>query len=408
MCRGPGGGGLRRTDELRRRAAGHRDFGPCDRRAHGQPGVALRARAPGDHGQQILLLGRQPLQDLARPWPENTLPQRLRLRHEMPRVPLAERTHGGRVGALQEQALAHFADGLEHGNARPERRFGGAEKGLVAKGLDGVHGQGGVGKRREVDHGLGRVEEEPAVEHRGLLEGASLPVRQQPTGPLERADQRLASLGAGTRGDVEQVQAAVEVGDDPLERQVAQARGGEFQRERDALEPGADLRDRRRIRRPQRECRVGFARAVDEQAHRVDPLQLLQRRRPRRARAPSSRRRRERTHRKLAFPRNVKQRSRGHEQARFPRPPRPQAHRGRRGRDRALQPVEDEKQASVFEPGACRVRDIAAGQRRAQTCAVACDVRRVRASERSTSHAAKSGEAVRRVQGVRPPMPPAR
>ena len=84
----------------------------------------------------------------------------------------------------------------------------------------------------------------------------------------------------------------LEAREDLLRRQQLDARGRELDRERDALEPAADLRDRLEVLVGELEARLGLLRALDEELHRGRVGGGRARPRARRAAAPRTRARR--------------------------------------------------------------------------------------------------------------------
>ncbi len=83
--------------------------------------------------------------------------------------------------------------------------------------------------------------------------------------PFQRRAQRLVSAQHDARTDREHVEALVETRAQAFDAEQRQARGGEFDGERNAVQPPADLDDRRCIRRRQREIRIDSLRACDKE-----------------------------------------------------------------------------------------------------------------------------------------------
>ena len=127
----------------------------------------------------------------------------------------------------------------------------------------------GIGARDD----LGRVEREATGEHRKTREQASLGIGQQLVAPVDRRAERLLARDSGARTTGEEPEAVIEAVEDLLRAQHASARGRELDRERDAVEPVADPRDRRGRRVVEVEVRPDLAGALDEELHRLVLLQ---------------------------------------------------------------------------------------------------------------------------------------
>ena len=103
----------------------------------------------------------------------------------------------------------------------------------------------------------------------------SLRLGQQVKAPVDGCPQRLL---AGQRRPVaagQQPKAVVQAGGDLLDRQHVHPRRGQFNRQRDAVEPVADLGHGRRLLVGQTERPEGSLRSLDEQPHRRVLHQLL-------------------------------------------------------------------------------------------------------------------------------------
>ena len=129
--------------------------------------------------------------------------------------------------------------------ARLIDRHPGAQQALVDEHLDGIDDRRRVGPRREVEHGLGRIEREAALEHRALGERRLLPRQQQVPRPVDRASERRLAIGGAARTG-EQGEAVGQPLDELRRRQHADARRRQLDRERQAVEQGDDARDDRR------------------------------------------------------------------------------------------------------------------------------------------------------------------
>ena len=90
---------------------------------------------------------------------------------------------------------------------------------------------------------------------------------EQVVAPGERRLHRLLPGRPAPRAAGQQPEGVSEPGGDLVDLEHAQPRGRELDRQRDAVQPGADLRHRRRVRRGQRELRVDRPGALDEEAH---------------------------------------------------------------------------------------------------------------------------------------------
>ena len=175
---------------------------------------------------------------------------------EVGRGPLRERDvelavpgpHG--VGLVRGgEALARvLPDGLEHAVAHTvrtaARTVGDDEQRPVGEALEEIQHReraDGLGARDD----LGRVEREATGEHRQPREQASLGIRQQLVAPVHRRAERLLARDRRARTTGQEPEAIIEPVEDLLRAQHAGARGRELDRERDAVEPVADRRDRR-------------------------------------------------------------------------------------------------------------------------------------------------------------------
>jgi hypothetical protein len=143
--------------------------------------------------------------------------------------------------------------------------------------------------------GLDGLQGAAAAEHREPAQQHALRRREQRVAPVERRAQRLLVRQRGLVAFGEEPHAVVQPRGDVVDRERAHARGGELDRERDALEPPADLAYGPGI--PGRDAESRFHRrgALDEEAHRFAGRDLVERVRAERIGNG------ERRHRKLRF-----------------------------------------------------------------------------------------------------------
>ena len=162
------------------------------------------------------------------------------------------------------------ADRLQHREAR------------LAVGLLLLAEQAVVDQRREAGQDaraaadrLGGLERAAADEDGEPREERLLVRPEQRVAPVDRRAQRLLARGQVARAAGEQVEALLEPGEQRLRREQLRARGRQLDRERQAVEPDADLGDRRRVRARDGEVGLDRLRALDEER---DRLVLRQRR----------------------------------------------------------------------------------------------------------------------------------
>jgi len=122
-------------------------------------------------------------------------------------------------------------------------------------------------------HGLGCVQVEAAGEHPQPSEQRLLLLGQQVVAPGDRVPQRAQALGQVGGAAGEQGQPVGQARQQRLGRQDLDPGGGQLDRQRQPVEPAADLRDRRRIVVGEAEGRVGGVRPLDEERHRGDGRQ---------------------------------------------------------------------------------------------------------------------------------------
>ena len=121
---------------------------------------------------------------------------------------------------------------------------------------------------RRRDH-LGRLHRKGSGEDAEATEHDLLVLVQPVVAPFHRRGEGLLAREDGAGAAREEMEAIVELEGDALGGHLATTSGGELQRERDAIEAMADLRDRRGVRIGDHERRAGAARAIDEQADRL-------------------------------------------------------------------------------------------------------------------------------------------
>ena len=116
---------------------------------------------------------------------------------------------------------------------------------------------------------LRRVEREAAEEHREPAQQHLLPLAEQPVAPFHRRAERAMPRQRGAAAAREQLECVVQPAGDLLRRQHAHARGGQLDRERDAVEATADLGHRVAVRLGERERGQRRVRPLDEQLDRL-------------------------------------------------------------------------------------------------------------------------------------------
>ncbi len=138
------------------------------------------------------------------------------------------------------------------------------------------HGHGfDVAERRR--DSLRSLHREDPGEDAEAAEHDLLALVQPVVAPFHRRGQRLLAGEDGAGASCEEMEAIVELEGDSLNGHLAATSRRQLQRERDAVEAMADLRDRRGVRIVDHERRAGAAGAVDEQP---DCLVLRERRAP--------------------------------------------------------------------------------------------------------------------------------
>ena len=142
------------------------------------------------------------------------------------------------VGACLEPAERELADGREH----PE-----------APACPAPHEQALVherGERLQIgrEHAFDIGEIERAGEDREALEEIALVVVEQCVAPVDRRGERPVPLGCVLRAGAEEIETRSEAREQILRREQLRARGRELDRERQAVEPCAQLSDLVRVR----------------------------------------------------------------------------------------------------------------------------------------------------------------
>ncbi len=185
------------------------------------------------------------------------------------------------VAGCFEELRGELADRLEHGEARLPGFLGAADQALVderGQALEDVDGR----PVARTGHGLGHVEVPAAPEDRQASKQPALGLVQEVAAPGDRAPQRPLAVGQVAGGRGQQAQLPLQALEDLLGREELHAGGRQLDRERHAVEPGADAGHGRRVLVGDVEVRANGDGAGDEEA---DGLVLLERRRVRVAQA---------------------------------------------------------------------------------------------------------------------------
>ena len=191
-------------------------------------------------------------------------PRLLGQRQEAPRVAVAYRL---RVGAGGELLQRELADRLEHDGARPGAVLLLADQALVDQRLQSL---------QHVDAQLVAAADRLDVlqlgaprEHREAREQAPPRLVEQIVAPRDRAPQRLLPVGEIARARLQQAEAALQPRQDRRGRQQLDARRGQLDRQRQPVQAGADLGDRRGVVVGDLESRLDRERPLDEQPDRL-------------------------------------------------------------------------------------------------------------------------------------------
>ena len=126
---------------------------------------------------------------------------------------------------------------------------------------------------------LGRVQLEPAGEHRQPRPQQPLGRAAQLIAPLDRGPQRLLPGRPGAAAPGQQAQPVAQPGVDLLRGQHRQPRRGQLDGQRQPLQPAADPGHRRHVRLGDREPRHHLRGPLGEQPHRREHPQLCRRQR---------------------------------------------------------------------------------------------------------------------------------
>ena len=108
------------------------------------------------------------------------------------------------------------------------------------------------------------------------IEDRAIAFVEQRIGPLDRGPQRLMPLDPATPSTGEEPEPFVEEPRDLGRAHAGNPRGGELDRQRDRVEPPADLHDLLRIRRVELQPGPRGRGAIHEQPHRLTPRNRLQ------------------------------------------------------------------------------------------------------------------------------------
>ena len=200
-----------------------------DRHRQAELGVAVRERSL-EHRPEVRQVGKDDLVVLAA----------LRLDMDVAGVGQGEVVRGvagedrERLVRRDESLDGELEDRHEHPEAAVVRP---PQEALLEERSDGLD----VG----VADGLGRVEREPAREDAEAVEQPALVGGQQVVAPGDRRAERALSLGGVATSAGQDGQGALESGEQLVGRQEARPGRGQFDGERQAVEPAADLAHRR-------------------------------------------------------------------------------------------------------------------------------------------------------------------
>ena len=154
-----------------------------------------------------------------------------------------------------------------------------------------------------IENRFGRFDGACAREHRQAREQRSLVAAEQVVAPVESRAHRALAIGAILRSAGEQPKPPVEPIVQVLRREHAQTRRCQLQRERQTVEPHADLADCRRVLAGEFEVGSRSLSALDKERDRVEAQQRF------RMIGVARSRKRQRRHRKFMLTREVKGRS---------------------------------------------------------------------------------------------------
>mgnify|MGYP007135457263 CR=1 FL=1 len=113
------------------------------------------------------------------------------------------------------------------------------------------------------------LEGKSAREDRSAAEHGALLVRQQVIAPVHRRAERVVPRQVGAARVGQEAKAIVEPIGDLIDRQGLEPRGGELDRQRDAVETAADPRQSRGVLRRHRKRGINRGRALRKQPHRL-------------------------------------------------------------------------------------------------------------------------------------------
>jgi hypothetical protein len=234
------------------------------RQTGGEVDVAVLERAP-ERRLQVVVFPLQPDEPAALIGAGEMWLRLLRQRHEALHLPVLEELvltgllqalAGVQPYRLEEEAtcravlLLHDHQRLVHQCRQQVEDLGGCDEIVRADGLRGIDG-------------------EPAGEDREPLQEALLRLGEQLIAPVQRRTQGAVARQRRTAAAAEQTEDVVQAPRDLLGGYHPDAGGGQLDRQRDAVEPAADLRDRGAVRLAEAEGGEHGARAVDEELHRL-------------------------------------------------------------------------------------------------------------------------------------------
>ena len=178
------------------------------------------------------------------------------------------------LAALDQARLHELANRLEQ--AQPDlaawARLAGGEQGLAPELLDD---RNGLAWSRE--HRLRGVERKAAPEHSARRQAAALRLAEHLPGPGDGALQGRVALRRVQRPLVQERKLSLEPSLQPLQPQHVHPRGGELQRQRDALQPSHDRLNASLILRSLTEVRAQRASALQKERLRLCALRKVQR-----------------------------------------------------------------------------------------------------------------------------------
>ncbi len=255
------------------KVSGDRTTAPED----GVDGTEHRHRA-GDRGgvvgggpardrHQVVALGRERVQ---RRWPVRPVDRVVQARGQGGKVVVEALPRGRRVTRLGQAPGGKGADTLEQPQARgvgARRRRQAADQRLVAQRVQDVEHRRGAGARRE--HGLRRRHGEAAAKERALGQRRLLVRRQQVPRPGDGALHGGLPFGRVARAAAQHLEPFAQAGEKLARSQDLAARGGQLDRQRDAVELAHDLGDHRPVGGGQLVARIAAAAGRDPEAQRL-------------------------------------------------------------------------------------------------------------------------------------------